>query len=135
MARRLDASEPGFEAAFEALIAARHGEADVAGDVAAIIADVRARGDAAVIDYTRQFDRLSVAGNCRMCLVEMEKAPKPIASCAMLATSSGVIVRGPERPRNRSAPTIASLSEPWKPSRLVCSANHSLATLRLSRPR
>ncbi|MAM69036.1 MAG: NADH-quinone oxidoreductase subunit G [Rhodospirillaceae bacterium] len=28
-------------------------------------------------------ERLSIAGNCRMCLVEMEKAPKPIASCAM----------------------------------------------------
>jgi NADH-quinone oxidoreductase subunit G len=27
-------------------------------------------------------ERLSVAGNCRMCLVEIEKAPKPIASCA-----------------------------------------------------
>ena len=26
---------------------------------------------------------LSVAGNCRMCLVEIEKAPKPVASCAM----------------------------------------------------
>lgn len=28
-------------------------------------------------------ERLSVPANCRMCLVEMEKAPKPIASCAM----------------------------------------------------
>ncbi|KAI9320038.1 G subunit of NADH dehydrogenase [Dichotomocladium elegans] len=27
-------------------------------------------------------DRLSVAGNCRMCLVEVERAPKPVASCA-----------------------------------------------------
>jgi len=27
-------------------------------------------------------ERLSVAGNCRMCLVEVEKAPKPVASCA-----------------------------------------------------
>ncbi len=27
-------------------------------------------------------ERLSVAGNCRMCLVEWEGAPKPIASCA-----------------------------------------------------
>ena len=27
-------------------------------------------------------ERLNVAGNCRMCLVEIEKAPKPIASCA-----------------------------------------------------
>ena len=28
-------------------------------------------------------DRLNIAGNCRMCLVEMERSPKPIASCAM----------------------------------------------------
>ncbi|HIC28704.1 MAG TPA: 2Fe-2S iron-sulfur cluster binding domain-containing protein, partial [Rhodospirillales bacterium] len=28
-------------------------------------------------------ERLSIAGNCRMCLVHMERAPKPIASCAM----------------------------------------------------
>ena len=28
-------------------------------------------------------ERLSVAGNCRMCLVDMERAPKPVASCAM----------------------------------------------------
>ena len=30
-------------------------------------------------------ERLSIAGNCRMCLVEMDKSPKPIASCAMPA--------------------------------------------------
>ncbi|XP_077979343.1 NADH-ubiquinone oxidoreductase 75 kDa subunit, mitochondrial-like [Glandiceps talaboti] len=28
-------------------------------------------------------DRLSIAGNCRMCLVEVEKSPKPQAACAM----------------------------------------------------
>lgn len=28
-------------------------------------------------------ERLSVAGNCRMCLVEVEKSLKPVASCAM----------------------------------------------------
>ena len=31
-------------------------------------------------------ERLSIAGNCRMCLVEMEKSNKPIASCAMPAS-------------------------------------------------
>ena len=31
-------------------------------------------------------ERLSIAGNCRMCLVEMDKSAKPIASCAMPAT-------------------------------------------------
>uniref|UniRef100_D8Q693 NADH-ubiquinone oxidoreductase 78 kDa subunit, mitochondrial n=1 Tax=Schizophyllum commune (strain H4-8 / FGSC 9210) TaxID=578458 RepID=D8Q693_SCHCM len=30
-------------------------------------------------------DRLSIAGNCRMCLVEVERSPKPVASCAMPA--------------------------------------------------
>ena len=31
-------------------------------------------------------EKLSIAGNCRMCLVELEKSSKPIASCAMPAT-------------------------------------------------
>jgi NADH dehydrogenase/NADH:ubiquinone oxidoreductase subunit G len=34
-------------------------------------------------------ERLAVAGNCRMCLVEIEKAPKPVASCAFPITSNG----------------------------------------------
>ena len=36
-------------------------------------------------------EKLSIAGNCRMCLVEMEKLPKPIASCAMPAAEGMVI--------------------------------------------
>ena len=36
-------------------------------------------------------EKLSIAGNCRMCLVEIEKSPKPIASCAMPATDGMVI--------------------------------------------
>ena len=31
-------------------------------------------------------EKLSIAGNCRMCLVEIEKFPKPVASCAMPVT-------------------------------------------------
>ena len=37
-------------------------------------------------------ERLSVAGNCRMCLVEIEKAPKPVASCAYPA-ADGMVVK------------------------------------------
>ncbi len=37
-------------------------------------------------------ERLSIAGNCRMCLVEMEKSAKPIASCAMPA-ADGMVIR------------------------------------------
>jgi len=29
------------------------------------------------------YEKLSIAGNCRMCLVEIEKSPKPVVSCAM----------------------------------------------------
>ena len=36
-------------------------------------------------------ERLSVAGNCRMCLVEVERAPKPVASCAM-PVAPGMVV-------------------------------------------
>jgi NADH-quinone oxidoreductase subunit G len=37
-------------------------------------------------------ERLAIAGNCRMCLVEVERAPKPVASCAMPA-SEGMVVK------------------------------------------
>jgi len=37
-------------------------------------------------------ERLSVAGNCRMCLVEIEKAPKPVASCAY-PVAEGMVVK------------------------------------------
>lgn len=43
--------------------------------------------EAAGVDIPRfcYHQRLSIAGNCRMCLVEVEKSPKPVASCAMPA--------------------------------------------------
>ena len=37
-------------------------------------------------------ERLQIAGNCRMCLVEMERSPKPIASCAM-PVAEGMVIR------------------------------------------
>ena len=42
-------------------------------------------------------ERLSIAGNCRMCLVEMEKSSKPIASCAMPATEGMQIKTNTEK--------------------------------------
>jgi histidinol dehydrogenase len=62
MPLRLDHASPRFEAAFAAMLAAkREHAADVGEAVAAIIADVRARGDAALIDYSRRFDRLELS--------------------------------------------------------------------------
>jgi histidinol dehydrogenase len=56
---RLDASAPGFDAALARLTAFdAKDDAAVDAAVVAILADVRARGDAAVLDYTARFDRV-----------------------------------------------------------------------------
>ena len=61
MARRLDARAADFAEAFAALLSAkRETEEDVAASVRAIIADVRSRGDAALIDLTQRFDRVTL---------------------------------------------------------------------------
>ena len=61
MAVFLDTREPGFEAGFSVLLGAKREEAvDVDDTVAAIIADLRARGDAALIELTARFDKLDL---------------------------------------------------------------------------
>jgi NADH-quinone oxidoreductase subunit G len=37
-------------------------------------------------------ERLSIAGNCRMCLVEIEKTPKPVASCGQ-PVAEGMVIK------------------------------------------
>jgi histidinol dehydrogenase len=75
---RLDAAAPGFAAAFAAFLAAkRETAADVDAVVAAIIDDVVARGDAALIDYTKRFDRLTLtAETLRIPAVEITAAAR-----------------------------------------------------------
>ncbi len=61
MARRLDSKDKNFAADFEALLfAKREVEEDVAAGVKRIIADVRARGDAALVELSNKFDRAGV---------------------------------------------------------------------------
>ena len=57
--RRLDAAAPGFEKDFSAFLGRnRDTDENVDRVVADIIADVRARGDAAVVEYTKKFDKV-----------------------------------------------------------------------------
>jgi histidinol dehydrogenase len=61
MPLRLDTRDAGFAASFQAfLLTKRALDAEVDDAVAAILADVKARGDAAVIELTRRFDRLDL---------------------------------------------------------------------------
>jgi histidinol dehydrogenase len=58
---QLSTAEPDFAPRFAALLAARRAaDADIDDDVAAILADVAARGDAAVIELTARWDRLEL---------------------------------------------------------------------------
>ena len=61
MAVLLNASDPGFDKAFADLVEKNRAEkSDVDSTVAAILADVRTRGDAALIEYTQRFDRVTL---------------------------------------------------------------------------
>jgi histidinol dehydrogenase len=57
--RRLSTAQPDFEAQLGALQWSAETDAAVDATAAAMIADVRARGDAAVLEYTARFDRVS----------------------------------------------------------------------------
>jgi histidinol dehydrogenase len=87
MAMALDMQSADFERRFAALIAAkRESSADVDAAAAAIIEDVRARGDEALAEYSLRFDRVDVAKlGLRIGAAEVEAA---IAACGGAALNA-----------------------------------------------
>ncbi len=75
MPMHLSTDAPDFEARFVALLSMKREDSpDVDAVVAKIIADVRARGDAAVLDLTRKFDRLDLtAATMRFSEAEIDR--------------------------------------------------------------
>ncbi len=88
----LNASDTDFESVFTALLnAKREDSPDVDATVSDIIADVRARGDAAVIDLTRKFDRITLtADTLAISAAEVVQAVEqvPAAERAALETAA-----------------------------------------------
>ena len=85
MPRRLNSADAGFEADFRELLAAkREVSVDVNDTVAAILAEVRARGDEAVIEYTERFDRVKLTPETmdRICAMVRTGAPYRTACVA-----------------------------------------------------
>jgi histidinol dehydrogenase len=104
--RRLDTAAAGFDAALDTLIAfesAQDPSVDVT--VARIIDDVRARGDAALLDYTARFDRLAAPSveALRISPDDMRRAfdGLPTAQRAALATAAARVRRFHERQKGR----------------------------------
>ena len=91
MPQRLDSNQPDFEAAFASVLSAKREQAaDVDAVVAGIVADVRRHGDAALIEYTARFDRLTLEpGQLRVSPDEiaaaMEAVPKEQLEALTLA--------------------------------------------------
>jgi histidinol dehydrogenase len=87
MALRLDARSPTFERAFAALLSAkREVSEDVDEAVKGIIAGVVARGDEALIEYTRRFDALELTpGALRVSDEEIDAAAKACPAEALAA--------------------------------------------------
>ncbi|RUO97791.1 NADH-quinone oxidoreductase subunit NuoG [Hyphomicrobium sp.] len=56
-------------------------------------------------------ERLSIAGNCRMCLVEVQGSPKPIASCAMLVNDLPPNKDGSPKIINTASPMVKKARE------------------------
>lgn len=87
MPKRLQTGAPGFEEAFKAFLAEkREVSADVDAAVARIVADVRSRGDAALIDLSKQFDRVDLAAlGMRVPRDEMRRAVSACSDDTLLA--------------------------------------------------
>ena len=95
--RRLDASDPGFAAALAKLIARDQAQDDaIDASVASIIADVRLRGDAAVLEYTGLFDRVKAK---TVAALELPAAELEAAHEALPADQKKALAQAAERIR------------------------------------
>jgi len=123
MPRILHAADPGFEQAFTTLLGAKREEsADVDDAVAAIIADVRTRGDAALIELTARFDRLTLdASGLRFTTAEIDalvaRVPAQERAALDLAAERIRAYHARQMPRDEewTDPDGATLGWRWSP--------------------
>jgi histidinol dehydrogenase len=120
MAQRLDARDPGFTQAFADLLAAkREISEDVDQAVRAIIEDVVARGDEAVIDYTRRFDALDLTtDNLRVSDAEIDAAerqcPKETLEALALAKERIEVYHRAQRPQDSMTTDAVGVTLGWR---------------------
>ncbi len=109
--RTLDSSAPGFEAALTALLAySAETDRAVEASVEAILADVRARGDAAVLEHTRSFDWLDAAS---MAALEVGPAELGAALAALPSAQRGALDSAAERIRDFHERQLEAAGRSW----------------------
>jgi len=116
----LSTRDSSFEADFTALLGMKREEAeDVDAAVAAIIADVRTRGDAAVIDLTARFDRLeltpeTLAFSPAEIAAEVARVPTAERAALELAADRIRAYHGRQRPQDESWTDAAGATLGWR---------------------
>jgi histidinol dehydrogenase len=93
MARRLNAADASFPQDFQKLLfAKREEEEDVAATVRGIIADVRKRGDAALVELTNRFDRANVTkDSLKLSAAEIEAAQDKVSREQLAAIETAAL--------------------------------------------
>ncbi len=120
MTRFLDTTSDGFEADFATLLSLKREDApDVDAAVAAIIADVRTRGDRALIELTERHDRLRLTPD-RLAFSEAEidaeiaKVPAAERAALELAAERIEAYHARQRPADESWTDAAGASLGWR---------------------
>ena len=110
--RRLATTAPGFEADFQRVL---HWSADtdaaIESRVAEIVADVRARGDAAVLELTARFDGVHVT---EMAALEIGPDELRAAMDAITPAQRGALVAAAERVRDYHQRQLDASSRSWQ---------------------
>jgi histidinol dehydrogenase len=98
--RKLDSSDPGFQSTLDALLAFEAGtDAAIETAVTQILADVRARGDAAVLEYTNRFDRIPDGGAASMAQLDIGQAELDAALASLPAAQREALQTAAQRVR------------------------------------
>jgi histidinol dehydrogenase len=110
--RRLDATAADFEAQYAALFARMAEEnADIDARAAQILADVQQRGDAAVLDYTRRFDRIDAAA---MAALEIPQSALDAALRAIPAEQRDALEQAAARVRRYHERQLEQVGQSWE---------------------
>ena len=98
--RKLDSNQPDFQTALSALLAFEASTDDaIEQSVTTILADVKLRGDAAVLDYTNRFDRIPDGGATSMAAFDIGQAELDAALAALPAAQRDALHTAAERIR------------------------------------
>src|SRR5215207_7833600 len=98
--RKLDSTAPDFRQTLDALLAFEAETDDaIESSVAKILADVKKRGDAAVLEYTNRFDRIPNGGATSMAAFDIKQAELDAALASLPEAQRAALRTAAERIR------------------------------------